>query len=204
MPYTKPGPKAPRPPRVKAGEKARAQRWGATRSHSAFAVLRGPPACLQWAHPGQVYSGDKSKKVRWRYPRPRRANVRAPHRAVEGSPMPVPTGSQSRDQLGWRGWGGALAGRQEPGKQGCGRGAVASPALSTSLTQAGPAVPAGLFPERLGPGVRHTPCTALCSTRTRAHPFREACPRLGERRALGRNHASSGKRESIAERPGPA
>lgn len=100
LPYTKPGPKAPRPPRVKAGGKARAQRWGAARNHSAFAVLRGPPACLQWAHPGQVYSGDKSKKVKWRYPGPRRTSkytrsaqscgglaAAGPHRFPESRPV---------------------------------------------------------------------------------------------------------------------
>lgn len=47
---------------------------------------------------------------------------------------------------------------------------------SQFFNPAGPVVEAGLNQERRGPRARQMPGTALCSTRTRAHPVREACP----------------------------
>lgn len=89
-------------------------------------------------------------------------------------------------------WGpGQQAGARKAGMQ---AGCVASPCLPTSLTQTGPAVLAGLSPEQQGARMRRTPCTALCSTRMRAHPLGEAAQDWGDTRALGLKHASSGKR----------
>lgn len=151
-----------------------------------------------WDHP--VYVWDEGDEVRWGHPRQRR--TRKCTRSAKGC------GGLAAADPHWfaerrsvrlakveRGFG-PQAGARKAGMR-------ASPVLSVSLTQVGPAIPAGLFGEQPGPRVRPKPRTTLCSTGTHAHPLLEACPRPGQRRALGRSHASSGKRESPAECPSP-
>lgn len=197
-----PGPRASRPKVFpgQGGWESEGQALGSGHRAWALALLRGSRPVFNGLTPADRIGGAKGEGRGSRSEVGDTQGETCTLRAVGVSPGRVPTGSQRGGQLNWRRWSGGPSRQKEPGKEGCGRGAVASPAPPPpSFTQARPAVPAR---RRVLGG--YTPPHRAVFPAEACTPARGGAPKTGERRERGRKLGRSGKRECTAGRPGPA